>query len=526
MKKSFVLLSALVVTTTFIVNCQKAPDKRRVRPTAGGSGSPTDVVDKTKLPTKVCSAELLNNYKSFHKSQVLLNKTTITASSTEAEKESQRKLGVETLAKCDEVIDKLKLEDNQGCYMDNGVKDVSNALMVPSMQNICNKLGAKLKAEVELDSSYADAAKENEKAKQEAKKVQENFIGKDKTFKISEQVLDMMYEGNTNLGMFLTEGEVKSSKSSLETALAASKTVCTAIGEGITKDQTLKETVLTFTSFENADKSNLDELAIEFKGKATMINLVLQSEGEITTAGNLLCLNLEVAKLSVNKLTEVFGKGITSAPVKVSTEVTGATSESTPAAASATATASATAFTSQDLAAKQPAGSPQDQHLASGTAQMIADANKEVSQKEANQKAAADKAAAEKKDKEEKAAADKLAADKAEKEEAAKEEAAKEEAAKVTVVTTPVASTGASATAATKEQAEDAAGQLAMLKEKAERLEAEAVAAEADVKKLEEANAKAEDVDQAKAKARITRESANSAKADYDAANKTAVAAK
>ncbi len=521
MKKSFVLLSALVVTTTFIVNCQKAPDKRRVRPTAGGSGTQSDVVDKTKLPTKVCSAELLNNYKSFHKSQVLLNKTTITASSTEAEKESQRKLGVETLAKCDEVIDKLKLEDNQGCYMDNGVKDVSNALMVPSMQNICNKLGAKLKAEVELDSSYADAAKENEKAKEEAKKVQENFIGKDKTFKISEQVLDMMYEGNTNLGMFLTEGEVKSSKSSLETALAASKTVCTAIGEGISKEQTLKETVLTFTSFENADKSNLDELAIEFKGKATMINLVLQSEGEITTAGNLLCLNLEVAKLSVNKLTEVFGKGITSAPVKVTTEVTGATSESTPAAASATTTVSATAFTSQDLAAKQPAGSPQDQHLASGTAQMIADANKEVPQKEADQKAAADKAAAEKKAKEEKAAADKLAADKAE-----KEEVAKEEAAKVTVVTTPVASTGASATAATKEQAEDAAGQLAMLKEKAERLEAEAVAAEADVKKLEEANAKAEDVDQAKAKARITRESANSAKADYDAANKTAVAAK
>lgn len=516
MKKSFVLLSALVVTTTFIVNCQKAPDKRRVRPTAGGSGSPTDVVDKTKLPTKVCSAELLNNYKSFHKSQVLLNKTTITASSTEAEKESQRKLGVETLAKCDEVIDKLKLEDNQGCYMDNGVKDVSNALMVPSMQNICNKLGAKLKAEVELDSSYADAAKENEKAKEEAKKVQENFIGKDKTFKISEQVLDMMYEGNTNLGMFLTEGEVKSSKSSLETALAASKTVCTAIGEGIAKDQTLKETVLTFTSFENADKSNLDELAIEFKGKATMINLVLQSEGEITTAGNLLCLNLEVGKLSVNKLTEVFGKAITSAPVQVSTEVTGATSESTPAAASATATVSATAFTSQDLAAKQPAGSPQDQHLASGTAQMIADANKEVPQKAADQKAAADKAAADKKAKEEKAAADKLAEEKAE----------KEEVAKVSVVTTPVASSAASATVATKEQVEDAAGQLAMLKEKAERLEAEAVAAEADVKKLEEANAKAEDVDQAKAKARITRESANSAKADYDAANKTAVAAK
>jgi len=518
MKKSFVLLSALVVTTTFIVNCQKAPDKRRVRPTTG-SGTQSDVVEKAKLPTKVCSAELLNNYKSFHKSQDLLRKTVITAASTEAEKESQKKLGVETLAKCDDLIKQLQGEDNQGCYLDNGVKDVSNALMAPSMQNLCNSLGKKLKTEVELDSSYADAAKENEKAKEDAKKVQTDFIGSDKTFKISEQVLNMMYEGNTNLGLFLTEGEVKSSQTSLETALSASKTVCTAIGDGISKDQTLKETVLKFTSFESADKSNIDELAIEFKGKATMINLVLHSEGEITTAGNLLCLNLEVAKLSVAKLSEVFGKAIVSAPVQVATEVTGATSPtastSVTATASVTATVSApaTAFTANDLAAKQPAGSPQAQNLASGTAQMIADANKVVPQKEAEQKAAAEKAAAEKKAQEEKDA-------KAAAEQKAQEE--KAEAAKVSVVTAQTVSPVT--TVAAKEQAEDAAGQLAMLKEKAERLEAEALAAEADVKKLEAEKAKAEDVDQAKAKARITRESANSANAEYTEAQKAAAA--
>lgn len=487
MKKSFVLLSALVVTTTFIVNCQKAPDKRRVRPTAGGSGTQTDVVDKAKLPTKVCSAELLNNYKSFHKSQDLLRKTVITATSTDAEKESQKKLGVETLAKCDDLITQLKTEDNQGCYLDNGVKDTSNALMVSSMQNLCNSLGKKLKSEVELDSSYADAAKENEKAKEDAKKVESDLIGKSLT--MSKEARALVLQNNTDGGKFLADGEIRSSNSSLETALSASQTVCTFLGDGVAIKEDVEAT-LKIVSTSAAEKTDLAALKADFDGKATLLSTEIAQEETKETIG-LLCLNLDATKLSVEKIKKALGTGITSAPVKVATEVTGAASEAakvepTPAAASATT------FTANDLAAKQPAGSPQAQNLASGTAQMIADANKVVPQK------------------------------------AEKEEAAKEAAVKVSVVTTPVASSGASATVATKEQAEDAAGQLAMLKEKAERLEAEAVAAEADVKKLEEAKAKAEDIDQAKAKARITRESADSAKAEYAEAQKaaSAVAAK
>lgn len=502
MKKSFVLLSALVVTTTFIVNCQKAPDKRRVRPTSG-SGTQSDIADqKAKLPTKVCSAELIASYKDFSKNSEAVKKTVINTSTPDAEKEAFAKLSVRTLAKCTELIDQLKLEDNQGCYLDNGVKDSSNALMASGVDKLCRDLGVKADKEGGVDNSFANAQKEIDKIKSD-------IIGK--TLKMSKEVRVLVAEGNTNGGKFLADGELGSSYSSMKAAVAASKTVCTFTGNGLTIDEA-KETTLKITAIKVAQKSDLTDLDADFTGQAALLKTEIKQEQEdAPSIIDMLCLNLDVTKITYEGLTKALGTGITSAPVQVATEVTGAASE---AAKPAPAAVSATAFTAQDLAAKQPAGSPQAQNLASGTAQMIADANKVTPQKEADQKAASDKAAAEKKAKEEKAAADKLAEEKAE----------KEEAAKVSVVTTPVASSGASATVAAKEQAEDAAGQLAMLKEKAERLEAEAVAAEADVKKLEEVKAKAEDVDQAKAKARITRESADSAKAEYAEAQKAAPA--
>lgn len=517
MKKSIGLLSALVVSTTFIVNCQKAPDKRRVRPSGGsGSGAQTDIVgEKAKLPTKVCSPEVLDLYKAYYKNKETVKKTAISATSTDAEKEAFRKLGVETLGKCDDIISALKLETNAGCFMDNGVKDMSNALMAENMQGECNALGKKLKNTVELDSSYADAAKEKEKQVADTKKVEDKFIGSEKSFKISEQALNMMYEGNTNLAQFIVDGEIKSSPTTLETALAASKTVCTALGDGIAKDQTLTGTTLKFTSFEKADQSNLSELALDFKGQATMVNFVLHSEGEITTTGALLCLNLDATKLSVEKLDEVLGSAITVAPTKVTTEVTGGTSEaavvSTPAASSASATASSTAHAS-DKVAGQPEGSPQQKLLDEALAQSV---DKEAEQKAADQKAAQEKTAADKK------AAD----DKAAKEQKAKEEAAAKEekqaaapAASATVTVAPVQA--ASSPAQAEEKVVET--EFTALKEKAARLEQEAKDAEAEVKKLEAEKAKADDIAQAKTKARITRESADAAMKELNSAAKAA----
>lgn len=514
MKKSIGLLSALVVSTMFIVNCQKAPDKRRVRPSGdSGAGAQTDVVgEKAKLPTKVCGQEILTEYKTFGPLYTKASKARVTDSSTAEEIKAIQTDLANVLVKCKNLIPALEAlgeAENYGCLKDNGVKSEENSLTKAQVQQWCNYAGTILKKDHNHPNEFSDAAEADQKAKTNAKEVESKFLGKN--FKISEEALNMMYEGRTNLGSFLVEGEVKTAQSSLDQALAASQTVCTAIGKGIAKDQVLASPVLKFTSFEKADKSNLKDIAIEFKGQATMVNITLeekQSDEEtevVTTAGALLCLNLEFDKLSVAQLETVFGKAITVAPTKVTTEVTGGTTNTT-----------------DKLAAAQPEGSPQQKQLEVAMAPTV---KKEAEQKAANEKAAQEKAAADKKAADEKAAQEKQEkkAKEAAEAKAAEAKAAAKEAQKPAVTLVPATGVSSPAAAA-KVEAEGKATQeeLASMKEKAERLEKEAKDAEAEVTKLETEKAKAEDIDQAKAKARIARESANSAKAEYDAAAKQA----
>lgn len=475
MKKSIGLLSALVVSTTFIVNCQKAPDKRRVRPSGGaGAGAQSDVMsEKSKLPTKVCSKEILDLIRGIYTNEAALNKSVITAESTEVEKDAQKKLGVDTLSKCDDVIVLLKAEENEACYRDNGVKDLSNAYTTANMQNKCEVIGTKLKSEVQLDNAYADSAKAKEKVAQDAKQVESELIGK--SLKMSKEARQLVLSGNTDGGKFLVEGEIGSSDSSLDKALAASSTVCTFLGKGLQIDENI-ETTLKITQTSPAEKADLLALRADFKGKATVLTTEVAQDEKESELISLLCLNLDSAKLSVDAIKKALGSGIASAPTQVTTEVTDGASE----AVSSSSTASATTHTAADLAAAQPAGSPQQKNLEAGTAQMVANANKATDQKVAEQKVAT----------------------------AAKQEEKKEEKVE--------------AKAEVKiEEKKTSTDDVAMLKEKAERLEKEATEAEAEVKNLEiPPQAKPEDIEQAKAKARCTRDAANTAKAEYEAAAK------
>lgn len=499
MKKSIGLLSALVVSTTFIVNCQKAPDKRRVRPSGGTGAAQSDVVtEKAKLPTKVCSKEIIEAYTKIYNNQGLLAKMVITADSSDADKEAKRKLGIETLDNCEEVVNLLKAEPNEGCYRDNGVKDLSNAYMASSVHSACKGLAKKLETEVQLESQLANEAKADDKAKADAKQVESELIGKE--LRMSKDARQLVLAKNTNGGKFLVEGEIQSSTSSLNQALAASSTVCTFTGEGLEIDENVDAT-LKITQASAAEKADLESLKEDFTGKATVLTTeISQAEKESELIG-LLCLNLDVTKLSVEKITKALGTGIASAPVQVATEVTGGTSEaavvSTQGAdAAASATASATTFTAADLTAAQPAGSPQAQHLASGTAQMIAEANQITGQKVEQQQAAASSTVV------------------------------ASGTAQVEVVVTAKPTDAASQPAQVQQDDADAkAKEVARLKEKAERLEKDAKDAEEEVKKLEAAKAKAEDIDEAKARARNIRETANTAKAEYEAAARSVVVA-
>lgn len=476
MKKSIGLLSALVVSTTFIVNCQKAPDKRRVRPSGGLSGVQTQL-DKP-APTKACNQEVLNAYSSLYKSNAALSSATITADSSAADKEAHQKAGVEVLAKCKSLIPTLKLQENEGC-----VYPTSNraTLTADGVIGMCNDIGVRLKSEVNLDNEYANAAEELKKANEDAKVVEDQLL--DRELVMSKEARTLLIEENTNGAKFLADGKVSSYNQSLKSALAASQTVCTFLETPENVDEN-KETTLKITKTQPASKAELQNLDETFNGKSTLLITTIKQEGDETdSSASLLCLNLDPAKLTVEKITSILGKEIASAPVKVSTEVTSETSETVK-----TTSATVTVATKEDVEELIETAEDMAQPVASATVTTKSEVSATVTVKPTA-------------------------------------------SATVTTVATVTASASVSATAkvATEETEEttDAQTELAILKEKADRLESEAVAAQAEVKKLETEKAKAEDIDQAKAKARLTRESANTAKAEYDeAAQATKVAAK
>ena len=518
MKKSIGLLSALVVSTTFIVNCQKAPDKRRVRP-SGGSGAQTDVVgEKAKLPTKVCSKDLMTEFTSFSALYKKVTAAKVSEHSTAEELKAMQADLVTALDKCDKLIPQftaLGESENFGCLKDGGVKSEENSLTKAQVTQWCNYAGVILERDHNHPNAYSTAAKDAKKAEANIKEIESKFLGKD--FKVSEEALHMMYEGRTNLASFLAAGEVQTDKSQ---AMTASQTVCTAIGTGIAQDQVLTAPVLEFIKFEKAEKSAFKDIGVEYNDKATLISFTLSQAQEennensesTTTTGALLCLNLPFEKLTAAQLETAFGKAITLAPTKVTTEVTGGASEAAVVSTPAASSASATAKTTDNLAAAQPEGSPQQAQL---EAAMAPTAKKETEQKAADEKAAQEKAAADKKAADEKAAKE----EKAKEEAAAKEE--KQAAAPVASATVTVAPAQAASSPAVAEE-KVVETEFTALKEKAARLEQEAKDAEAEVKKLEAEKAKAEDIAQAKTKARITRESANAAMKELNSAAKAA----
>ena len=467
MKKSIGLLSALVVTTTFIVNCQKAPEKRRVRP-SGGSGGVQTQLDKGQ-PTKACNQQVLNAYSSLYKSNTTLASATITADSSDQAKDAQRKLGVEVLAKCDDLIPSLKLEENEGCVYPTSSKATLTADGVIAM---CNSIGEKLKDQVDLDNSYANAAKELKKSEADIKQVEDQLLGKELV--MSAEARTLLLKDNTNGAKFLVEGKVSSYNESLKSALAASKTVCT-FTETASDIDVNKETTLKITKTLPATKAELQSLDESFEGKSTLMITTIKQEGaETDSSASLLCLNLDPAKLTVEKITAILGKEIASAPVQVATEVTGETSATAATSETQEILAAAEVAQEKEVEAAKVSVQPTVSATVTTTATVAA-------------------------------------------------------SAAVNTVTTATASAAASATVVVAEGEDEGQPQISVagLKEKADRLEAEAVAAQAEVKKLEDEKATAEDIDQAKGKARLARESADSVKAEYEAAVKAeTVAAK
>ena len=506
MKKSIGLLSALVVTTTFIVNCQKAPEKRRVRP-SGGSGTQSDVIEKAKT-TKECSAELKTSFDAF---AVTYKAATAKAVNDQMSKEEIEQIKSDlnkSMVKCTELLPALEAlgeAQNFGCISKGAVESENKIISKETLKKSCYYVGQVLeKQHGAVNNVMVVAQKEEEKSKADKEKISKELLGKE--LLMSKHASSLIVKNNINGGKFLANGVIETSTDSLNKAKSASQTVCTFIGKVDADFKEGVEATLKILTTQKAEKHELESLDSEFTGKATLIATEVSQEEIKNESISLLCLNLDSEKLSVEKITAALGSEITSAPIKVATEVTDSSSETVQAAPAKTS--SGTALTT-GLAAAQPAGSPQDQFLASATTTLQAE------------KAAQDEADAKAKE------AQELAAKKAKEAKEAAQQQQQQASETTPVVSTPAASGGASPTVAAKADAGDGVEvvNLDALKDMVNRYEAEAKEAEANVAKLESEKASAEAIQEAKGVAQLRRQSADEAKAKYEAAVKNAALA-
>lgn len=504
MKKSIGLLSALVVTTTFIVNCQKAPEKRRVRP-SGGSGTQSDVVEKAKT-TKECSAELKTSFDAF---AVTYKAATAKAVNDQMSKEEVEQIKSDlnkSMVKCTELLPALKAlgeSQNFGCIAKGAVPSENKIISEETLKKSCYYVGQVLdKQHGVVNNVMVVAQKEEEKSKADKEKISKDLLGKE--LLMSKHASSLIVKNNINGGKFLANGVIETSTESLNKAKAASQTVCTFIGKVDADFKEGVEATLKILTTQKAEKHELESLDSEFTGKATLIATEVSQDEIKNESISLLCLNLDSEKLSVDKITAALGSEITSSSVRVATEVTDSASETVQVEAAPAKASSGTALTT-GLAAAQPAGSPQDQFLASATTTLQAE------------KAAQDEADAKAKE------AQELAAKAAREAKEAAQQKQQQASATTTVVSTPAASGGASTTAAAKADTEEV--NLDALKDMVNRYEAEAKEAEANVAKLESEKASAEAIQEAKGVAQLRRQSADEAKAKYEAAVKNAALA-
>ncbi|AZZ35411.1 hypothetical protein CIK05_00885 [Bdellovibrio sp. qaytius] len=464
MKKSILLLSALVVSTTFIVNCQKAPDKRRVRP-SGGSGAQSDVVtDKTKTPTKACSAEVVSSYESFKSNYAKVTVKPFVKMSDE-EKNAAKPFIVEANDNCNKLFDALTAageSEGFGCISKTDKKIITKA----AVKEGCYYMGSSLKALSDnADNQMTNSQKQDAKLNDDAKKVADLLIGK--PLAMSKEGRMLVSETNIDGAMFLVNGEIKTSDAELKSALAASQTVCTFL-EGMNIDAN-KETTLKIIRAESAKVTELSDSSLKsyFTEKSTMLSTAIMQEGEESPdTKRLLCLNLDPATLSVEKITKALGKEIAFASVQVATEQTDDSSAAV--STSSTVSTSAAVSTSGAVVVSSP---------------VIALP------------------------------------------EVVEEQAAVAASATATVVSTPAAAAETVSAPVAVEQVDQAQVEIARLKTKSEGLDAEATTAEATLKNLVDLKAKGSDIDDARNVAERIREMANSAKAEYEtAAAKAAVA--
>lgn len=302
-KSSIALFCTLLASTTFIVNCQKAPNKRGVR--AQTSDKAAVATDAKAATLKACDDRVLKILESLHKKADYDKKTQLTDETKQQVKDNELAIKAE----CDEILPLINREEGKGCLNEKATEEKNKIVMADKIQkNLCNAVGTKLEKNHGVINPYAAQDRETKRAETESAKV-EKLTAQELT--LSEEGRNLTKAENVNWESILVNGKVAKA-SELKAALAAKAIVCSFLDTGADLSDSDK-VVLKITEKVAAEKASLPK---DVSATATSFSLVRNSTH---TPLNLVCLNLDAKNLTAEKIKQAFGSTLvfSEAPVKV-----------------------------------------------------------------------------------------------------------------------------------------------------------------------------------------------------------------
>ncbi|MFN3455087.1 MAG: hypothetical protein ACK41T_09030 [Pseudobdellovibrio sp.] len=329
MKRSSVkMISALLASSMLVVNCQKAPQKKGVRPStptqsaqtttaAGATAHGANEAAKTTavIPQNICNTEVLTTYQEMV-NQAKYLKEQAAAANKDTQKITETRQDV--LANCDKILTVLNKEKDGACLKDQSAKTEENSIYASKIKgNLCLYVGQALATENKVDNEYAKEFQQVQKATV-AKTEVDNFL--ESSLVLSKQAEEMIKIQNVSWNTFLVGGEVKHGAEVLKSSLAAKAMVCSFVDFHLNRDDS-NEVVLKVIN--KSVETDLEKLPKNYSGGNVIFTVERVNQDETADKGNLLkltCINTSDKELTLEKIKTTFGSHIVAKTVSATAD--------------------------------------------------------------------------------------------------------------------------------------------------------------------------------------------------------------
>ncbi len=291
---SRLLISTLIATSFFMVNCNKGTDKMGVKGKAAPGQAAPAKVEKTGSEIAACSESILKSYAVLAEA----------AKRVQNLKKSEEHNKVISMCKdLDSEFDKASLKSCQYPL----AKDKTEKVVLTKAPSQCAMSAKLLKAIDGTESEYLKSADDQKIIADVKSNNGEQF--KMVKLLMSEEMKTMLKQENLNFKKYIVDGEIKSSPEDMQKAFEARKVVC-SFTETSTEVPEKEKIYLNVQEYVEADVQNMPE-GIQGMGLAMAVSTVKATD-DSGIFQKLDCSQLSKDKIDIKLLKQALGKHLIS----------------------------------------------------------------------------------------------------------------------------------------------------------------------------------------------------------------------